>query len=488
MSEPTYPLPRGSDNSKQLLHRLSTRIAQSASAWSLAATFFRVGALLFVLPFIIRTLQPEVLGLWYVFLSVGSLTGLLDLGFNPTMTRAVAYVWGGAQELQPEGLKTIEGETGKDRAMGLPPNFALLSRLTSTMSFYYRILAGITLLAMLTLGSWWIWHQTESLHARTSLRGAWIIFSLSTALNMSGSLWPALLSGINGVRQAQQLYVLSLAANYGVIAIGLACHLGLWSLVLGQLLLGLIQRQGGRLWFRALTQEGMVGVPSFAGVDRALLQTLWPMSWRNGLVSLAGYAILNANTLICSAFLGLAQTASYGLSMQVSAFIASVSLIGVQVKFPLIHQLRAQNRLDDIARLFSGRMRLMVALYLAGALSALFLGGSILSAIGTKTPLLPTPLLGTLLFFYFLEMHYHQYGTLIVSENTMPILIPFLLTGIGVVAASLLLAPHFGMWGLILAFGIVPLCFNDWWIVLRGIRGLNWRAAAYLKLFFQITR
>ncbi|HEY8966376.1 MAG TPA: hypothetical protein VIM58_08030, partial [Candidatus Methylacidiphilales bacterium] len=146
---------------------LLSRAFRSASAWSLAAAALRAGALVFVLPLMVRLLPPEELGLWYVFLSVGALAGLLDFGFNPTMGRAVAYVWGGAPELRALGL----AEPAASPAAGVPPgsepepepNRPLLARLVATMALYYRLLALAVLALMLTAGTWWIAGRTTGL-------------------------------------------------------------------------------------------------------------------------------------------------------------------------------------------------------------------------------------------------------------------------------------------------------------------------------------
>lgn len=466
----------------EMLRKFLIRTTQSAVAWSAATMILRVGTLLFVLPIIVRILPQKELGLWYVFLAIGEMTALLDFGFSPTVTRAIGYVWGGARELQAMGLQTLDTEGESPSA----PNYPLLLKLIATMSFYYRILALAVLFLMLTGGSWWIWQKTEILPNQSILRGAWIFFSVATALNTVGNLWPALLGGINGVRLAQQLYVVSLLVNYLTIILGLTFHLGIWALVLGQFFMGLVLRQGGKFCFFSLAKVDSRQVPKKP--DLELFKTLWPMSWRGGLVVFANFSILKANTLICSAYLGLAETASYGLTLQVINFITSLSIVGVQVKFPLINQLRAQNKLRDIARLFASRMRLMFFVYVAGALGVLCVGNELLLFVHAKTHFIPMPIFVAFLIFYFLEAHNHQYGTLIVSENTMPILIPFVLTGAGVVSLSLLLTPHFGLWGLILSFGIVSLCFNDWWVVWRGIRGLNIKSWDYWKLFFLLER
>src|SRR5690606_17932517 len=82
----------------------------SAVAWSFLGTALRVGSGILLLPLLLRSLPKEQLGLWYVFISLGGLIGLLDMGFAPTASRAIAYLWAGAQELLPHGVQAVPEE------------------------------------------------------------------------------------------------------------------------------------------------------------------------------------------------------------------------------------------------------------------------------------------------------------------------------------------------------------------------------------------
>ena len=461
--------------------RLFLQFARSAVAWSLAANGLRVAGALLVLPLIVRTIPSAELGLWYVFVSIVSLAGILDLGFGPTLTQATGYAWAGAKKLQELGIAHKEpGEVAGE------PNYGLLAALVGTMRRYYQVLATIVIVLLLTLGSWWIWDKTVDMSQSGPLRLAWVVFSFGAALNVLGSLWPAVLSGINGVRQAQQLFTLSIVVNYLTLAIGLVFHCGIWSLVAGQVVLGLIQRQGGKLYFRNLAGEAFN--ESAVTVDRQIIGVLWPMAWRNGVLALGTFLIQSANTLICSAKLGLDSTASYGLTLQIINLLMAVSMTWVLVKLPLINQLRTARDLERVTALFVARLRIAILTFVLGAFAILLLGNTMLHLLGAKTLLLPTAQLAVILFIYFLEMNHSCHAALVISENVNPFVLPALLSGSAVVLLSLLLTPIWAIWGIIASFGIVQIAFNNWWPVLRAIRGLGLRPKAYWQIFLGIRQ
>ncbi len=86
---------------------------------------------------------------------------------------------------------------------------------------------------MLVAGGAWIWHKTEGFPDATGLRLCYAVFVAGGFLNATGDLWPALLSGINGVQTAQRLVFGSTLINFGITGIALISHWGIWSLVLG---------------------------------------------------------------------------------------------------------------------------------------------------------------------------------------------------------------------------------------------------------------
>ena len=452
------------------------RLNRSATAWSMATAALRAGSVVIVLPFILRGLSADELGLWYVFLSIASLATLLDLGFSDTTAQATGYVWAGVQKLQPRGIEI------NSRAADGKPNFPLMAQLEATMRAYYALLAVAVLAIMLTAGSWWIWTKTGHLNHRTSIRAAWLFFSVGTSYNIFGTAWSALLTGINGIRQAQQILALSLLANYLATIAAIQLHLGIWALVGGQFLMGLIVRLGGRLYFHKMA--GAEYLPAAKTRDWRLLKVLWPMAWRGGLVNVGTFLIMGAGVLVCSAYLGLAETASYGLTLQVLNLLMATSINWLAVKRPLITQLRAQDRTEAIARLFSSRTQLALLTYLLGALAVLWLGNFLLNLIHARTLLVPLPELAALLLICLLETHHVCYALLITTENENPFIVPSLASGLAIVALSLLLTPKIGLWGLVISFGVVQLCYNNWWPIGRGIRGLNLSPKEYWRQFF----
>lgn len=66
--------------------------------WNYLGIFFSLGSQVIWLPVLIHYLPPDILGLWYVFVSIGGMVELLDSGFTPTLSHCMSYAWSGAQD------------------------------------------------------------------------------------------------------------------------------------------------------------------------------------------------------------------------------------------------------------------------------------------------------------------------------------------------------------------------------------------------------
>ena len=319
-----------------LMRRTSARLYDSAVIWALVFTAVRTGGNLLVLPLLLHKLSVEEMGLWYVFLSLSGISTMIDLGFAPTMTRVAAFIWAGAEEIQPMGVAPARLTDGTPAQ----PNYRLLAELVQTMRLYYRAAGAIVTIALASAGTLWIMHKTQSLPNSHWLLMAWLLFLPAVLINTTSGMWHPLLSGINRVRLNQQILVYALIANYITMLTGLLLGAGLMAPVAGYLLMGIVARSAARAKFRGFSETKIY--ESAAHGSARLLRTLWPTAWRTGVVTLGLYATISLNTLICSVALGLRATASFGLSLQLALAAIGIATTFVAVKLPLFSQMHAR--------------------------------------------------------------------------------------------------------------------------------------------------
>lgn len=458
----------------QILRNAAGRVYESAVVWTLIFSVVRTFGNLLVLPVMLRKLPAEDLGFWYVFLALAGISSLVDMGFFPTMSRVTAYLWAGAKEIPRMGVVAVEEEPGAD----LAPNYRLLADLVKTMRLYYLGLGALVTILMAAGGTAWVVAHARSLPHANLIVGAWLLFLPALFVNTTSGMWHPLLSGINRVRLGQQISVWASLVNYSVTLAALLLGAGLYAPVAGYLMMGLVSRMAARFKFNELTAAKAHA--KTARWSRDLLGALWPTAWRTGIVTLGIYLTLNASTLICASYLGVKTTASFGLSMQLTLAAISIATAFVSVKLPLFAQLHARNRRYEIAQIVFSRLRWFWLVYLGLSLVTIFFANAVLvNFLHSKTPLLSTSFLVVLFFIVGLEGHHAIFREITLTSHRNPFALPVVLSGIFIVFLSILLVPWIGVWGLLLAPGVVQLSFNNWWTVLVGLRSMGATAIDY---------
>ncbi|MGD0261390.1 MAG: O-unit flippase-like protein [Verrucomicrobiota bacterium] len=454
-----WPLPFGLSQPAALLDRLR----RSTVVWSWVFNGFRLASGLLLLPLVLRKLSTEELGMYYVLLSLVALAPVIDFGFSPTILRFVSYAMGGAETIQAHGVS---------KSAGAGPNFGLLWQLFFTTRALYR---GMALVVLVILGVWGTYMVELRIHETPSpnvVRVAWLITLIATVFNVYSSWAPVFLRGMDDVLTSVRITVLASVVRL-LLAVGLLlAGAGLMSLPLGDLTGSLIQQAiARRTCLRRLRRQPP---PAMVEVWQNL-RTLWPNSWRLGLLSLGGYFTVNANTAICLSVLGLAANARYGLSCQLLGVISGMASVWTYVKWPVIGQQRARHDYAAIQRTLWPRMWLQYLTFLAMAAGLLLFGQPLLRLFGSGKQMLPLPWLALLTLNSFLEGTVSTWGTLITTENRIPYLWPGLVSSLLAFALSLTLihTTSLGLGAFVLAPLLAHSLFNYWYWPLYAARGIQ---------------
>ena len=78
--------------------------------WNYAATFLKIAASALLLPFILRMMPSEMVGIWIVFMAITAFASLLDFGFNPSFARNITYIFSGVKVLKINGFESIDAK------------------------------------------------------------------------------------------------------------------------------------------------------------------------------------------------------------------------------------------------------------------------------------------------------------------------------------------------------------------------------------------
>ena len=435
--------------------------------WGYLSQFLQYGAALLVLPLLLRKLTSSELGVWYVFMTISALVTMLDMGFTPTLARNVSYVLGGAKRLLKNGFEVLDEPGTVD--------YGLLQGVINVARKIFLLIALAAAVILATLGSWYIVYVARGQVNQQTVLIAWAIFVVATVINLYYKYYTPLLQG-RGLYAA--FYKSNALANISFVAITavlLQLDLGLISVSIGYLASALVGRWLSWLYFYEGTFKSHLEQATAGDVSSVdIFKILWHNAWRLGLVVIGAFLILRANTLLASAYLGLATTAAYALTLQVFSVLQSVSTVVFNVQQPTLARYRVTNQRQELVKAMELGLGSALGLFIFGTILLAFLGAPLIKWIGGHTEFLPVPLLAWIGLMMLLELCHSLAAGVIVTGNQVPFVGPALLSGLAVVLLSWI-GVKYGRFGLAWLIGsqfVVQLAYNNWkwpWLVYQEL-------------------
>lgn len=458
---------------------MEVKITKKDVIWGYTAQFFNIGANAFLLPFILKLLPTEMLGIWYVFLSIAAFALMLDFGFQPTFSRNVAYIFSGATKLKKEGV-----DEECERLDG--PNFSLLKNIIGTMRRFYGCVSAVSILLMLIVGTWYIDlkidEATEISADRFTILLSWVMYCISVVLSFFYSYYNALLIGRGQMKEYNQMTIVTKMVYLLLAMIGLVCGYGIFAIAMANFLSIIVNRIFAVQFFNN------EGVKEQLQQARKSDDKLFPIIWFNarkvGIGGIGSFFVQRGNTLFVSMFLPLDIVANFGLTTQIINILAGIAPLYQTTHLPEIYKYRINQNLKEIRRIFGESVFVFALIYVSASIFILLCGNLFLHWLGSETSLLPFFPLLLYLITQCLESNHGMAAQLITTRNEVPYVNAAILSG-GCIALLTVLALAFtnlGILGAILPATIVQLSYNNWrWpsIVSKELK------ASYPRLFVE---
>lgn len=441
-------------------------ITRKDVVWGYVAQGCNIGANIFILPAIFRYLPSNTLGIWYIFVNLGTFATLIGLVFQTSFSRNISYAFGGATSLLKDGIDFEADVLGES-------NFPLIKSLIHAMRRFYSYVSVVMIVFLIFIGSLYISYLSRGLHDQTVIIISWIFYSLSVVASFYCLSFSCILQGRGYIKEYNQLIIINrlvymvlvfglLYAGYGILGIAIAnCISTIINFILGDIL---AYKDGLR---EILKQTEMQA--------KDLMGIIWQNTYKLGLANMALFFSTRGSLFYASLFLPLATVAKYGLSMQVVNVFCSVSLLYYYSYSAYISQSWVTKEIDVIRRIYSKSLVLFLFLYIIGCISILLLGDWALNLIGSGTTFLPTLPLALLFVVYLFDSNQTLALNLISSENKVPYLASSLWSALGIFILIPIFVRYFdwGIIGAILAVGVVQLCYQNWKWVLTVSEGLE---------------
>lgn len=432
--------------------------------WAYVAQFFNVAGGLLLLPLIIHYLPSEEVGAWFVFVALAGVAQLLELGFQPTISRNVTYAYNGAVTLMPDSVPDVSAD-GK-------LNSALLANLVNSSRKIYMMVGMAVALVLLIGGTAYIATLPGADGHWSEILPAWLAFAGGQVATFYFNYYNSALFGRGNIAEANKIIVLTRASFVLIAAVLLVLKWGLVGLGVASLAASILGRILAGYYFRKFITPDIAQEKNTAS-NRGLIRVLWHNASRFGIVQVGAFLILRANLLIASSFLGLKEAASYGLALTLVFALNGLSGVIGQVQLPKMNALQAKGDIQGLQAIFGSVLISSWTLYVFGLGVLLLVGPWALHAVGSSTELLPTSQLLLLGIILLLELNHSLAATYLTTTNRIQFVHAAIWSGAAIVILSAMLAEYAGIWALLLVQGVVQLSYNNWKWPQLALRHLN---------------
>ena len=388
------------------LRRAGTRLWDSPTFTTWGSVGTRALSVLLVLPLIVTRFSTQEIAVWYLFVTLIGLQQLADLGFAPTFTRVIAFAMGGASDLRD--LREVRAPGGGS------PNWPLIAKVWATMRVIYWRLTLASSVVLLVLGTWALVRPIGALALPREGWIAWAIILGVSVIILRGNAYGAYLQGLNHValvRRWETLTTLgSILTSFTVLLLGGR----LIALVLANqcwMVLNVVRDwqlcrhvEGGR--YRQFRERG---------IDRLVLDAVWPSAWRSGVGISFSRGVIYASGPIYAQVADPAAVASYLIAFRIIQMVSDFANAPFYSKLPLLARLRSEGRVVEQVQLAERGMRLAYWTYAVGFVGIGVSAAWLLDAIHSHAAWVSPALWGLMGLAFFVErfgaMHIQLYST-----------------------------------------------------------------------------
>ena len=427
-------------------------------AWNYIGTFMSMAGSFLLLPLLIYFLTEEELGLWYVFIAVSSFANLLEFGFTPTFSRNIVYCVSGINKLSKQGFDSAPDS--KDI------NWHLLRTVLRASKIVYAVIALVALLLSATIGTSYVQYISSGLSSEKSLT-AWLIFIIAIFMNLYFLYGFTFLRGLGDIEGENKAKTFARIAQLALSAVLLFGGFGLIGASLGFLVNGLMMRVLSTYYFKRHKdiQEGMKSdkTPISVSEIKEVFSAIYFTAWRDGVVTVAWFGSTQAMTIICSLFLGLGETGTYSVMLQLATAVYSVASAYIRSFFPAWQAASVEHDTARQRSIVSRGISCYYAGYLIGTAAVILVVFPLLPFIRSSF-VVDIPLYLGLSAYVFLLNQHSIFCSLIVGTNRIPYFKGYIFAAIvGIVLSSVFCGVfQLGAWGLVLGQALPQLAYNNW--------------------------
>ena len=456
---------------------MEVKLSKKDVLWSYIGTILSMGANLVMLPVIIYYLNVDMLGLWYVFVSIGAIAVLFDFGFGVTFARNITYCWSGAEELKKEDVIYTDNHE---------PDFLLMKRVLKACKTIYLRISSVALLLLLTAGLAYVIYISHNLKGYEHLI-AWVVYSVAVFLNLYYGYYASFLRGVGAVGEANKNMVIARSAQIIITIVLLMLGLGIVGVCIAYLAYGTFFRVLGKWKFYRYQHIGErlseVKTPITREDVQPLVVVVWHNAWRDGVISLSNYLSNQATVIICSLYLTLAETGIYSIGVQIGMAIAAISGTFYMASQPQLQSAYITHDLEKTRRTMSVIVVSLFLLFTLGVIGFVMVFLPLLRIVKPEAVVSVPVLLGLCAYQLILQFR-NCYTSYFSCSNRILYVKAFIISAVLCIILAILFTGYLqmGVWGLICAQILCQISYNIWYWPILAHREMQLSSSEMIRL------
>ncbi len=416
-----------------------------------------------IIPLVLKQLPTNEIALWFLFANVIALGYMLDFGFTHTFVRLVAYLMGGARNLE-----SIESEGNSSSEI----NWDELRQLYGNMGTIFTMIGVVLFAALATVGTLSITKLVLEVEDTSLLWLAWSLICIGLPLSFIGQKYDAMLRGMNEIALINRWNTLF---NLGMGLTLVAILLGggqLYMLVLATQLWGLATVIRNRILLWKLLGDRATSIRAYRFSER-IFHVAWTPAWRTAILSFSSLGISNLSALIFAQYASSTDIAIYLLSLRIMNLISQFSWAPFYSILPYYSQLKASGNLEKLRHISLNRLNRSLYVFIVGSFAFGMIGEYLFTLIESEVGMIPKTLWMLMMLAWFLERHHAMHAQIYMTTNKVPFYISTTISGMINIALLLYLVPQYGMWAPPISLFISNLLVNNWYSVWKSLRMLG---------------
>lgn len=436
---------------------MNINLSKKDVAWSYIGTFISMASNLLLLPFIVYYLDNEMLGLWYVFVSIGAIATLFDFGFAVTFARNITYCWSGAGELKKENVAFVENRV---------PDYRLMKQVLYACKIIYFRISSTALILLLTLGTAYVTYISQSINGSEHIY-AWIIYAVAVFLNLYYGYYASFLRGVGAIDSANKNTVIARCVQIIVTVFMLVLGTGIIGACTAYLVYGTLFRTLGKYKFYRYKGIGKKISAAEENVTKQdtnkLIGIVWHNAWRDGLIAVSNYFCNQASTLICALFLSLTETGIYSIGVQIAMAIATISGTLYTAYQPELQASYINRDIEKTKSTMSLIVMSFVYIFFVVTTVFIFVFMPLLKLVKPEM-IVSLPVLFGLLAYHFILKFRDFFSSYFSCTNRIFYMKGFIASAILCVIFSFIAVGYLnlGVWGVIIAQFVSQIVYNAW--------------------------